>query len=125
MGFEPTTLRYEVPRLGSWANKAQREFERLKTAFIVHVIIEIFTFTKCHSEAGEITFSIVVRCGFIDCHILLQVYHKLGLEDEWEIDDDDDDDDKIDENSSSPNDLAPSLCHPLCQCDKCRKYQQV
>ena len=37
----------------------------------------------------------------------------------------DDDDDNDDENSNSPKELAPSLCHPLCQCDKCRKYQQV
>ena len=65
-----------------------------------------------------------VKCGYTqyDCYILFQVYHKLGLEDEWEMDDDDDNDD---ENSNSPKELAPSLCHPLCQCDKCRKYQQV
>lgn len=44
------------------------------------------------------------------------VYHKLGLEDEWDADDD--------EISVSPKEFAPSLCHPLCQCDKCRKYQQ-
>lgn len=43
------------------------------------------------------------------------VYHKLGIEDEWDEDD---------ESPQSPSDSAPNLCHPLCQCEKCRKYQQ-
>ena len=46
-----------------------------------------------------------------------QVYHKLGLEDEWDVEDE--------EASVSPKEFAPHLCHPLCQCEKCRKYQQV
>ena len=45
------------------------------------------------------------------------MYHKLGLEDEWDVEDE--------EASVSPKEFAPDLCHPLCQCEKCRKYQQV
>ena len=73
-----------------------------------------------HSESTlpySLRLQSITKIQAVKCCVLLQVYHKLGLEDEWDVEDE--------EASVSPKEFAPDLCHPLCQCEKCRKYQQV